>query len=526
MYRAIVIDDEPKVTRGLTKLIPQLDSDWTVVGQARNGFEGIQLVEREMPDLVITDIRMPRMNGLDMLISLGNYPIYIVILSGYGYFEYAQTAIKFGAFDFLLKPMKSEQILDVLTRIKEIKKIKTQQAHEPVLIEDYSMEWKEWLLDSPLTQTVPAKLGELILLDEKPVRIFLVEIDSLDELVTEDQWGDRKLVKFAVRNVLKDIMDSVTNTECTFIFQDGAQLLYLFKGDCSEKYVKRCASQMIDLVNQYIKLSISIGISNVFDHINNIPAFYRQAGEAIQNKWIQGLGSVCVYSELQMDDILSVGYPLYKEESIVIAIRHCQAAEAANHLKEFIALITSDPMTYRLFRRSYLQLSAAVIRVLYEYKIYDLVLKELPNIYDLLEENSSIEYMHSIMRELIHASIEAIGWTKMRKNRHISENAIQYIHDHYMKDISLDEVAGKVNMSSNYFSTFFKQEEGITFVEYLTRLRIDKAKTMMSNDQLRLYEISEMVGYQDVKYFSRVFKRNVGVTPVEYRSFFFRKEKG
>ena len=87
------------------------------------------MIEQQMPDLVITDIRMPRMNGLDMLNKLRTFPIFIVILSGYGYFEYAQTAIKFGAFDFLLKPMKSEQILDVLTRVKEIKKSRTEQKH-------------------------------------------------------------------------------------------------------------------------------------------------------------------------------------------------------------------------------------------------------------------------------------------------------------------------------------------------------------------------------------------------------------
>ena len=101
MLKAMIVDDEPRIRRGLKALIPQLDGDWTVCGEAKNGREALEMVKRELPDLVITDIRMPYMNGLDLLSALREYPVQVVILSGYGYFEYARTAIKFGAYDFL-----------------------------------------------------------------------------------------------------------------------------------------------------------------------------------------------------------------------------------------------------------------------------------------------------------------------------------------------------------------------------------------------------------------------------------------
>lgn len=119
MYKALIVDDEPKVRSGLTKLIPALDAEWTVVGQAKNGNEALELVRRDMPDLVITDIRMPNMNGLDLLNVLREYPVQVVILSGYGYFEYAKTAIRFGAFDYLLKPLKPDEVRDLLGRLKK-----------------------------------------------------------------------------------------------------------------------------------------------------------------------------------------------------------------------------------------------------------------------------------------------------------------------------------------------------------------------------------------------------------------------
>lgn len=526
MYSAVVIDDEPRVTRGLSRLIPRLDPEWSVVGQAKNGLEGIELVKSKKPDLVITDIRMPKMNGLDMLNSLRTDQVHIVVLSGYGYFEYAQTAIKFGAFDYLLKPMKSEQIYDVLQRIKQIKKDQNQQNKQQLHSSDYSAEWKEWLLYSSLSQTaLPANLQKALKFKERQARVVMIEIDALDELVAEDSWGDRKLVSFAVRNVLGEIMESLYPIEYLFMFQEGTQLLYLCLGSCHEETQIEHARQMVDAVKTCLKLSISVSVSESIDEVRQIPESFRQASIAMQNKWIRGHGSVNTYTDTLINDADAAHYPLSLEEAIILSIRHAKTDDAVAYTREFFAAISHRQMSYQLFRRYYMQLSAAVIRVLYEYHIYDIVLKELPNIYDLLEKHSSVEYMHRIMRELITASVSAVEWTKTRKNGRISELALQYIHEQYMKDVSLEDVAGQIQMSPNYFSTFFKQELGVTFVEYLTRLRIDKAKSLMANGQLRLYEIAAMVGYQDVKYFSRVFKRNVGVTPAEYRSFFFRKEQ-
>ena len=325
------------------------------------------------------------------------------------------------------------------------------------------------MLNASQTQITPTKLSNMIRLEKLPYRILVIEIDSLDELVSEDQWGDRKLVIFAVRNVLSDLMALITEIECIYMFQEGSQLSYLFKGESSESDIKQWATEFIHHINTYIKLSISIGISNSSYDVNQIPSNYSHASVAIQNKWIHGLGSVCMYSELLMDERLSSGYPIHIEECLIIAIRNNQAKEAIQYLQKFMTAISLESIAYRIFRRYYLQLSASVIRVLYEYKSYDLVLKELPNMYELLERNSSVTYMHQIMEELILASIESIEWVKKRKNRHLSDKAIQFIHDHYMKDISLDEVAGSLHMSSNYFSSFFKQEKGITFVEYVTQ---------------------------------------------------------
>jgi two-component system response regulator YesN len=518
VYKVIVIDDEPKVRRGLSQLIPKLDPDWVVVGEAKNGIEGLQMIKNDLPDLVITDIRMPRMNGLDLLNDLRNYSVYVVVLSGYGYFEYAQTAIKFGAFEYLLKPMKSEEILNVLTRVKKLRQTESAKDQNSLTQADLMSIWREWLMEPADYKAPPVQITPFF---DASFQVVLIEIDTLDELVTEDQWGNRQLVMFAVRNIISDVVQIEAGIECTFMLSQGSQLFYLVKG-CST--TRLLAENMIKAVRKWIKIYISIGISEAHLTVHDVHSAVQQAREAIQNKWIYGFGSVSEYADFRIEDALSIGYPISLEEALIVAVKSCQNEKALNILDQFMNAIIEAQMTFRLFRRFYLQLTASLIHVLYEYKIYDVVLKNQVQPYELLVTDVPLKDLHEGMKQLIVSSVEAIEWTKTQKNQRAMERALEYIHEYYMNDISLDDVSGSIQMSAGYFSTFFKQEIGSTFIDYLTRLRVDKAKQLMANPGLRIYEISEMVGYQDSKYFSRVFKRVLGVSPAEYREFFFRKE--
>lgn len=515
MYRAVIIDDEPRVRRGMTALIPQLDPEWSVIGQAKNGFEGLELVRRERPDLVITDIRMPKMNGLDLLNQLRGQEAHVVILSGYGLFEYAQTAIKFGALDYLLKPMKPDQIQQVLQRVKALKASASIESSRNVLGEDDSALWKAWLFEGE-TDFPPDALSLVPLIQERPFRVLLIEIDEFDELTSEDQWGDRQLLLFAVKNIIQDVLRIHSEVTCVYMLQQGPQLAFLVENDPATTISESVAEQ----VRAWIKISVSIGLSPESRGLSAVPLAYRQAREAMQNKWIYGLGRVHHYGSAA-DGELSTGYPLQLEETLVLALRNGQLEDALKHLDQFKAAVTHAPMSYRLIRRYYLQLASSIMRLLYEYKIVEYVVKSQPELFEIMDQDHPLEQFHQRLVQMISACADAMEWTRSHRHQRIIERAIQYIHEHYMKEVSLEDVAMDCKMSSGYFSSFFKQEKGVTFIEYITRLRIDKAKTLMSDESLRLYEIAELVGYQDVKYFSRVFKRNVGVTPAEYRQFFF-----
>lgn len=520
MYRVIVIDDEARVRRGLSQLIPSLDPEWEVVGQAKNGHEGLELVKKHLPDLVITDIRMPKMNGLDLLNHLRGYPVRVVVLSGYGYFEYAQTAIKFGAFDFLLKPAKSDEIAEVLMRVKSLEQMSmSQDERNP--IKDYSFIWEDWLSHPEKGGHPPEELRDFFPADGQHFYVVKIEIDNMDELITDDQWGDRQLVIFAARNVMADVVHDVIDSEVTYMLTKHSALYFLVQVRSS---VRDLAFHIVKSVRKWLKVSISIGISDPHASKGHVHQAVDEADQALQNKWIYGYGSVSEFADFRIEEVLLSGYPIKLEEKLVNAIKLGEDEQALQHLQQFMDMMIVDKVTFRLFHRFYLQLVSSIIRILYEYQIYEIVLQDHGQPYELLEVDVPLHEFHTKLKRLIVATIEAMAWVKIQKNERTMRKVLEFIHQNFMDDLSLDDVSQEIRMSASYFSTFFKQEQGVSFVEYLTHLRIEKAKQLMGETFLKIYEISERVGYADVKYFSRVFKRVVGVTPSEYREFFFRNE--
>lgn len=523
MYRVLVVDDEPKVRRGLTALIPRLDAEWTVVGAASNGAEALDMVKMCMPDLVITDIRMPQMNGLDLLSALKEYPVHVVILSGYGYFEYAQTAVKFGAFEYLLKPFKPDEIQGLLSRVKAQRPVKqASTGGELSGAVDVFKWWRGWLTGVDDEPQDVERLRALLPTNGTSFQIILLEIDHFDDLITEDQWGDRHLVLFAVRNIVQELISGDDGLFGKILYAHGSQLVYLVANAVQTAELSR---RILDEVRRWVKISVSVGISELSQDMMHLPKLHNQALEALQNKWIYGGSTVSDYSDIRLDDVAQSGYPTRTDEELIQAIRAGQQVRALELLETFVEALKREQLSFRLFRRFCLQLAAAVVRVTYELRIHDLVFKQLARPFDVFDRHFQGEEFVAFMRDVIVSCVEALVWSKEEKQNRSIERAIAYLQANYTRDLPLEEVAVHVRMNASYFCTLFKQETGQTFTEYVTRARMDKAKSLMVDPALRLYEISQMVGYQDVKYFSRLFKKVIGVTPAEYRQFFFRKEE-
>lgn len=515
--RVLVVDDEPKIRRGLAALIPQVDPDWRVCGEAKNGLEALDIVKKELPDLVITDIRMPHMNGLDLLSMLREYPVQVVILSGYGYFEYARTAIQFGAYDFLLKPVKPDEVKDVLARLKADRQARPHPTHSAVVQPNYGKLWEDWLTGQPDGDRYVDRLKNLLPPEADGFHLAVIEIDRFDELIKEDAWGDRQLVYFAVRNIVQEILAESSACAGQFLYAAGPRLHYLMTGGPPPRaLIERMARE----VRQCAKWSVSIAVSDGTDAFAALPDLYRNAMEALLGKWIFGPGTVRFYDDCPGEEALP-GYPVELDEQMLTMIRTVNPEKAQDVLERFVETIRAAQMPFRLFRQYCLQLLSSVLRFVELHNLTASVFGQLPATNDLFHRIFSAEEYKAYMARIVTACIRSLELKEAHRRNRLLDKALAFMHENYHADLSLDDVAGHVGMGSSYFSTYFKQETGQSFVEYLTALRLDKAKQLMADPGLRLYEIAGLVGYNDVKYFSRVFKKVTGVTPAEYRQFFF-----
>jgi len=517
MLKALVVDDEPKIRRGLSALIPKLDPDWAVVGEAKNGIEALDIVKKELPDLVITDIRMPHMNGLDLLSVLKEYPVQVVILSGYGYFEYARTAVKFGACDFLLKPVKPDEVREVLARLKADAKAKRMQPQMSAPQPNYGNLWRDWLTDRTAEAHHIDRLRRLLPDGTADFHLAVMEIEQFDHLIREDHWGDRQLVYFTVRNIAQEILGGEGGFVPLFLFAAGARLHYLFAGGLPDPAL---FGRIVAEVRKCAKLSLTIAVSDGTDDFGRLPVLYEHALEALLGKWIFGPGTVRLYEPIPDGEAMK-GYPVDLEERLLDSIRAMNPEQALDALNRFVDTMLAAQVPFRLFRQYGLQLLSSVLRFVQLHNLTAAVFAELPATSDLFHRDFSAEEYRSYMARFAAACVCSLERSLQHRRNRLLDKALAYIHDHYHIDISLDDVAGHVGMGSSYFSTYFKQETGQTFVEYLTAYRLEKAKQLMRDPNLRLYEIAGQVGYNDVKYFSRVFKKATGATPAEYRQFFF-----
>lgn len=524
MLKAMIVDDEPRIRRGLKALIPQLDGDWTVCGEAKNGREALEMVKRELPDLVITDIRMPHMNGLDLLSALREYPVQVVILSGYGYFEYARTAIKFGAYDFLLKPVKPHDIKELLQRFKRERQSQQYEVRSSTDRLHYDKLWKEWLGSGEDSHSYEQRLRDLLPADVTSYYVMVIEIDHFDELIAENEWGDRQLVYFAVRNITYEILAKKVGWQSLYLFTAMNQIYCLLIDAEPERELLQ---QLKDEVRKWVRISISIAVSSRTTQFEALPELYEQARETMLNKWIYGDGTISLYTESQrlLEDEQGQ-YPNHLDRAMIQSMIGSQRQRASELLEEFVATIRGLKVPFATFRAYGLQLLSSVLSVVYERKLTTAVLKQISRPHELFNRDFTVHEYTDYMQQLLSACISALEEQKQHKRNKTLDRALTYIHNHYNQDISLDDVASYIQMGSSYFSYYFKQETGTTFVEYVTAQRLEKAKQLMMDGNLKIYEIAEMVGYQDVKYFSRVFKKAIGVTPAEYRQFFYREEDG
>jgi two-component system response regulator YesN len=531
--KLVIIDDVETVVEGLAYYIPWGDYGIVVVGTAANGEAGIDLIERVRPEIVLTDIRMPKLNGLDMISKIvDRYSLSkFIILSGYNDFEYAQQAIRLGAFDFIAKPFTMNQIVDTVLKAKdaiqqETEKMVNQQQMERRLKESLPLLRQEYfslLVHQKTSKGSALHRWEFLDVEMSPEQlvVMVVEVDSFAKLSSDQSVREIELLRFALQNILEETMKMYTTG---IVFRETMSRFVCMMNQAEVVQTQHIAERCREHIEKYTKVTISVGIGQCVEQLQDLPSSYEQAVTALSYHFYTGGNGV--YSFLDIDSVHS-SFPMVsidKDHELFYAIRSANADKSLELLDQlFLGFSSLRPLPKPDYLLSlYYELGYMLIRTLLEKVDYAYVKPLEAQLAEAKLGASRMDEVLEQLRLLCKQGCELLEKQRVSEAERLIGRAIQYINENLHTELSLIDCARYAHLSVSYFSNLFKKETGLTFVQYVTHERMERAKSMLIED-ISIQEISDKLGFEERRYFSEVFKKHTGLTPSEYKGSFMRK---
>lgn len=521
-YRILLVDDEPLILRSVRAAIPWKELGIEVAGEARNGEQALKLMREHQPHIILSDIRMPSMDGISLMQqAMQERPdIIFIIVSGYGEFDYAREALRQGAFDYLLKPIDHQELYGIINAaLAKLRRDAKQKEEAELLshsVQTLSMLVRERMYaeiiegnDSP-----SIKLGWLE--DCELQRSYYMLIIRLDRYETlQDKWSytDRRLWFFVIRNILEEIAVQ-HGALSVFQFHNGEWVMLAPRASEGQKL--QLGRDIVDSILKCTHLSCSVGISRDYQGMDQLSGCYERTKQTLNRQFVYGEGGIHVEQAELEDGEQDAVYPVELERSLGTAVKTLDRRLLVTLLDDWMREMEARACSKPVVERMTLELIVSLYRqVDHWYSGKRFPLRELM---DALRRAGTLAEMNELFREILGGWINRIEQEPSREDsKALVDRAKEYIENYYHKDFGIDEIADYVQLSVSYFCSLFKQETGYTFLEYLTKCRVEKACFMLRNTDVKVYQIAPLIGYQDAKYFTQVFKKQVGMTPSEYR---------
>ncbi|MEK5028953.1 response regulator [Paenibacillus sp. FSL M7-1046] len=517
-YKVLLVDDEPIILRSLKVAIPWDELGLEIAGEARNGEVALRLIEEKAPQIIISDIRMPVIDGIALMKEVlpHSSKLIFIFISGYGEFEYARDALRLGAFDYLLKPIDHDELTEMLTRAKV--KLDKQKENEQLMLSVQMLStlarermFAEFTLGNsrPLQHLKWLENSEL----EGEYFMAVVRLDDYAALAARWSAEEKHLWLFAIRNILEEwSMDN--GALSVFPFYNGEWVL-LFPGRLGEGK-RELGEKLVADIKRYSKLACSVGISRSTQGIDQLSTVYPLAAKALFQRFYSGQAGVFIEEETPDTGGRDVKYPKELEVSLIESIRTLNMERMLVLFDEMAIFIEAQALSKELAERIIIEMVVVLYRQFENLNMQpDWSLEGLlGKLHGLGTLTAMINVLKQEFREWMLESNKVMA---REDGRSVVEKAKRYIEDNYHKDLSIEELSEVAGLSISHFCTLFKQISGYTFLEFVTNCRMEKAKYILQNSNVKVYQVAPLVGYQDPRYFTQVFKKATGKTPTEYR---------
>ncbi len=525
-----MIDDEDEVREGIKFKTPWADCGFELVGDFENGRDAWEAMEDLKPDAVITDICMPFMDGLQLSKRIFDHyrNVKVVIVTGFEDFDYAQRAIKLKVTDYLLKPLNSQEFTDFLLRMKheldedrmhkeDLSRLRSQLHQSLPLL-------KESFLEKLVSASMSEEERELGIQSHQlflpgPAYVAMVgDLDGRQGDRSEESDTDRELIRFGVYNIMQEIIEKEHGGIVFRTRDHKVAALYSAVADELLLQSQTLAGQVRYSVEKYLKSTLSIGIGRPCHHIQQLSQSYQEALSALDYRFMLGVNRTLSIQDVEFGQREGISRDSDWEKQLVSAMRTGSQAYVSKALQVGFDGLRSSGTTVDKGYGIIHKLLVALMNWITETGLTHPAGIE-DDLFSQIQTMKTLDAIQQWLEELCHRILKDLSAKRSNVTKSQMQKAERFISDNYMnEELTLNDVCSHLYMSISYFSTLFKQHTGMTFVEYVTRIRMEKAKELLAITSHKTYEIALRVGYGDPHYFSVIFKRQTGTTPKEYRN--------
>jgi two-component system response regulator YesN len=518
MYKVLLVDDEMIIRQGLRVLIDWKSLGLELVAEAENGKSTLKLIQDFKPHILITDVKMPEMGGLELIkeINAMGLNIKTIIISGYDDFAYVKEALKYGVYDYILKPIRERDIASILKDVVRdidhtiIRSINSSESEK--LMRDNLF---NRLINNSITTIDFIEKARFLNIDisDKPYRVMTVEIDGKSDL----DGQELEYRRFSINNICEELFEKYSNI-ITFHDRSNRQVIITNDNEIDKNCIKLAAAEIRDCVKKFLDFSVTIGIGSSVESIMEISKSYGESVKALKEKFLCGKGSIIFYEASQNKYPVESGISLPDTEKIRHSVKLLNKESSIEEIKKYFKAIKKRGFSKASITQGCMDLFLILLSLVKEYgnKSIDGFQSEEEAL-GTIPSSETIEEIEETLIGFATKVIDYLSSIKGDKYERISSKVVKYVRENYSKNVTLKSVAKHFYLNTAYLGRIFKEETGELFSDFVNRVRVEEAGKMLVTSDYKIYEVAHRCGYKDIDYFRSTFKKVTGITPAEFK---------
>jgi two-component system response regulator YesN len=519
----MLVDDEIPILKNLQAVVPWEELDIEVIGTARNGEQALELARSLRPQLILCDIRMPIMDGIEFLAALREFDgeAEVIMLTGYQDFNYVRSVIRYEVKDYILKPIDYEELANTIRRLADGIRERNMEQHS------MQQEWNqvfhlayEKVLYDRLVDLGAGSARSFLKLQEingEHLSFAMMLVDVADYSKRERSWDDkeRKLWNFAIHNILQENLMSFGVPHSVLQVRSGEWCVLIERMPPDIYNREQCLAwgeKLKNAVQSYLKLGIRVALHPNEVTLGQLSRTYKSLQRSLNLSPSAENG--VIVSEKVRSNADSSQLLWDRIEEMVTGLKRCDRQRTETALKELNDSFRLLPETS--FERVAPIVHYLCIHLLREMRAMEVITREDEKaVWRQIDQHHGIRETLRVINRLVDQSIESV--MKKKTSDVLMLSAKDYIERNLSTELSIDTLADYLGISGSYFSLLFKQHLGETFVEYVTKQRMEMAKSLLALSDKSVTQVGQMVGYVERRYFTRVFSKYTGMLPSEFR---------